>query len=110
MRLRIAEIDENAVAHIFSDVAIEPSDNSGNRDAAALMTRVNATLEEWIRDDRSNGSGCTDAGRISRLSASLIGKRTPAPTSRRSERGAFVYGQWVLRVLSNPFRPCHPAA
>jgi lauroyl/myristoyl acyltransferase len=28
---------------------------------------VNATLEEWIRDRPSNGSGCTDVvGRISR--------------------------------------------
>jgi len=78
-------------------------------DAAALMTRVNATLEEWIRDRPEQWLWVHRRCRISRLSASSIGKRTSAPTSCRSERGAFAY-QGVLWVLSNPFRPCRPAA
>jgi hypothetical protein len=53
------------------------------------MTRVNATLEEWIRDRPEQWLWVHRRCRISRLSASSIGKRTSAPTSCRSERGGF---------------------
>jgi lipid A biosynthesis acyltransferase len=43
-----------------------PRSGEPHADAAALMARVNATLEAGSATDRSNGCGCTDAGRISR--------------------------------------------
>jgi len=50
---------------VFPPLPVTRSGES-HADAAALMARVNATLEEWIRDRPEHGSGCTDAGRINR--------------------------------------------
>ena len=55
--------------------------------------------------DRSNGSGCTNAGRIDRFSASSIEKKPRAHLSKKGAR-ASARGHVVLWVLSNPFRLC----
>ena len=53
----------------------------------------------------SNGFGCTNAGRISRLSASSIEKR---PGAHHSKQGARGFGSWSRglagRFVSNPCR------
>jgi hypothetical protein len=48
------------------------ADGNPHADAAALMVRVNATLEAWIRDRPEQWLWCIDAGRI-RGARSTIG-------------------------------------
>src|SRR5215831_8153245 len=56
--------------------------------------------------DRSNGSGCTDAGRTSRLSASSIEKRPGAQLSKQGARGfgSWSRGLWVASLVIHAAR------
>jgi len=80
MRLRVAEIDENAVAHVFGDKAVEPGNDLGDR---AVIRADDLAQILGIEPRRERGRADKIAEHHRQLPAFGLGRRRCIARCRR---------------------------